>query len=133
MRIASRRERYCALRAVRELESCSDQEVESLLAYTDEAHVFAGEQVALEGRLCTELVVVIDGTLRARSSAIGPGGSFGWDAMWEHSTNRATVVAETDVRVLVMGRAQFRAVKAVASTMPLQPCVPDEVRVPIVA
>ena len=132
MRTASGGERFAALRATRELAGCTDEEVQSLLAYTDEAHVFAGERVAHEGRFCTELVVVIDGTLRARSSMIGPGGTYGWYAMWERSANRATVVAETDARVLVMSRAQFRAVAALVPE-PRRPCVPDKAEVQIVA
>jgi hypothetical protein len=35
--------------------------------------------------------------------------------MWERLVNDATVVAESDARLLVMGHAQFRAVKAVAA------------------
>jgi CRP-like cAMP-binding protein len=133
MRVASREERFAALRAVRELATCSDDEVRSLLAYAEEAQLFAGERIAHEGRLCTELMVVIDGTLRMRSLLIGPGGSCGWDSMWERSANRATVVAESDARVLVMSHAQFRAVKAIVGRDALRTCVPDEARAQIVA
>ena len=132
MRSADSGERFGALRATRELAGCTDEAVRSLLVYTDEANVFAGERLAHEGHFCTELIVVVDGTLRARSSVIGPGGTYGWDAMWERSTNRATLVAETDARVLVMSRAQFRAVKAMVPE-PRRPCVPDEAQVQIVA
>jgi hypothetical protein len=33
--------------------------------------------------------------------------------MWEMAANEATVVAETEARLLVMGHAQFRAIKAI--------------------
>jgi hypothetical protein len=34
--------------------------------------------------------------------------------MWERGPNEATVVVESEARLLVMGHAQFRAVKAEA-------------------
>jgi hypothetical protein len=39
----------------------------------------------------------------------------GWRAMWERGPNEATVVVESEARLLVMGHAQFRAVKAEAT------------------
>jgi hypothetical protein len=60
---------------------------------------------------------VIEGRLRAVSArggcqTLGAGDSWGWNATWERLANDATVVAEADARLLVMGHAQFRAVKA---------------------
>lgn len=103
--------RFAALRAVRELAPCSDSEIRRLLAYTDEVRLSARDAVAQEGRYCSELVVVIEGTLNARRQLIGPGEAIGWRAMWERSTNPVTVTAATDARVLVMSHDQFRAVK----------------------
>jgi hypothetical protein len=133
MRSSSSAERFAALRAARELESCSDLDLRSLLAYADEVRLCAGERVADEGRFCTEFLVVMQGTLRARSVVIRPGESWGWDSMWERSTNPATVVAETDARVLVMSHAQFRAVKALVGPETGRPCVPEDAQVQIVA
>ena len=114
----SARARFGALRALRELASCSDREIWSLLRYADEVRVVAGDEVAHEGKLSTEFVVVIQGVLRAcsrdASQLLGPGSSYGWNAMWERSTNRATVTVESDARLLVMSHEQFRSIKAVA-------------------
>jgi hypothetical protein len=111
--------RFFALRAVRELASCSDKEIWSLLRYADEVRVLSGDRVAQEGHLCTEFVAVIEGTLCARfhgvSMPLGPGDTYGWDAMWERSTNRTTVTVEADTRLLVMSHEQFRAVKALVN------------------
>jgi CRP-like cAMP-binding protein len=87
-------------------------EVWSLLAYADEVRVFAGDGVAQEGRLCNELVVVVQGALCSGSQLLGPGEIVGWSEMWERATNPATVTAETGARLLVMSHDQFRAVKA---------------------
>src|SRR6202521_4945827 len=105
-------ERFAALRAVGELEPCTDSEIWSLLTHADEVRLFAGDPVAQQGRYCTELVVVIEGALCSGSHLVGPGGTVGWGEMWERSANAATVTAETDARVMVMSHDQFRAVKA---------------------
>ena len=115
--------RFAALRATRELADTSDKDILSLLSSVDELRLPAGAAVAQAGRYCTELVVVMEGTLRAVSNGIarrlGPGDSLGWAAMWDRSLNEATVVAESDVRLLVVGHAQFRAFKAVVTRQPL--------------
>jgi CRP-like cAMP-binding protein len=110
--------RIAELRSARELASCSDQQLQSLLPYVDEVMLPGGRRVAVEGRLSSAFVIVAEGRLAAMSSrgqcrSLGPGDSFGWYAMWEHELNDATLVVESDARLLVIGRAQFRAVKAV--------------------
>jgi hypothetical protein len=112
MRTSTQRERFAVLRAVSELEPCTDSEIWSLLTHVDEVRLLAGDGVAQEGRYCTELVVVIEGALCSGSHLVGPAGTVGWGEMWERSFNPATVTAETDARVLVMSHDQFRAVKA---------------------
>jgi CRP-like cAMP-binding protein len=112
MRTSTQRARFAALRAAAELAQYSDAEIWSLLTHADEVSLLAGDRVAEEGRYCSELVIVMEGILRARSHLAGPGDIFGWTSMWERSTNPVTVTAETDARVLVMSHDQFRAVKA---------------------
>jgi len=116
-------ERFAALRAIRELADCSDKEIWSLLTFVDEIRLPAGSVVAQAGRYCTELLVVVEGTLRAMSNGtadhFGPGDSMGWAAMWDRSLNAEAVVAESDVCLLVSGHAQFRAFKAVLDRQPL--------------
>jgi hypothetical protein len=112
--------RLRALRSSGELTQCSDSQLRSLLQHVDEIAVRAGCRVAVEGRPCSQFLIVIEGRLRAVSArggcqTLGAGDSWGWNAMWERLVNDATVVAESDARLLVMGHAQFRAVKAVAA------------------
>ena len=94
-------------------------ELRSLLQYMDEITVPAGTRIAVRGETCSQFVIVAEGRLRAGSPDGGwysllPGGSAGWAAMWEMAANDETVIADTEVRLLVMGHAQFRAVKAIA-------------------
>jgi CRP-like cAMP-binding protein len=112
--------RLRALRSTPGLTECSDSRLRSILRHVDEIAVRAGSRLAVEGQPCREFLIVIEGRLRAVSSRGGcqtleAGDSWGWNAMWERSPNDATVVAESDTRLLVMGHAQFRAVKAVAA------------------
>jgi CRP-like cAMP-binding protein len=125
MKTSGQRARFAALRAAAELASCSDAGIWSLLTYADEVRLGEGDTVVQQGCYCSELVVVIEGTLRARSHLIRPGETLGWDEMWEHSTNPTTVTAETDARLLVMSHDQFRAVKALVGpglVRAVEPC-----------
>lgn len=111
--------RLKALRSTAALAPYSDSQLRPLLQYVDEVVVKEGCQVAVEGQLCSQFLIVTEGRLRAASPrggghTLAAGDSWGWNEMWERSVNGATIVAETDARLLVMGHAQFRAVKAVA-------------------
>lgn len=112
--------RVRAQRSTRELAQCSDSQLRSLLQHAHEIAVRSGSRIAVEGQPCREFLIVIEGRLRAASAGgacqtLGSGDSWGWNAMWERSLNDATVVAESDTRLLVMGHAQFRAFKAVTA------------------
>jgi CRP-like cAMP-binding protein len=112
--------RLSALRATRELASYQARDVQLLLPYFDEVSLPAGSQIAIEGRPCTEFVVVMDGRLKSCTNTsecrvLYPGDSIGWRAMWERGLNEATVVVEERARLLVMSHAQFRALKFLAS------------------
>ncbi len=106
--------RLRALKSLPELGHLSGSDLRGLLAYFDEVDVPAGTVLARAGRRCTEYVVVIEGCLETRSSGraqpVPAGDSSGWEAMCERGVNPATVLAASDARLLVMGRAQFRAV-----------------------
>lgn len=111
------RNRFAELRAAAELAGYTDRELISLLPYFDETRLPAGRRLAFEGRPGTAYLVVAEGRLKAWSSegecrTLQAGDSFGWNAMWERGLNEATVVVEADARLLVMGHAQFRALKA---------------------
>jgi CRP-like cAMP-binding protein len=111
--------RIDALRAAPELALYSDRNLNRLLPYIDEVAVQAGSVVAREGELCSEFVVILNGRLQTKAAGshtrtLSAGDSLGWDAMWDRLPNNATVVADSDARLLVMSHAQFRAVKAVS-------------------
>jgi CRP-like cAMP-binding protein len=115
-------DRLAALRATPELAGWRDRSLQALLPYFDEVSLPAGRRIAVEGRRCAQFVIVLSGVLESRSRSrdsrrLGPGASFGWRAMWERGLYEATVTVEADARLLVMGHAQFRAIKAQASRL----------------
>jgi CRP-like cAMP-binding protein len=100
-------DRFRALKSLR---------LEGLLPYFDEVFVRAGDELAVEGRLCHQFFVVVDGALETcRGGVRGKlvaGQGFGWAAMRERGVNEASVRAVGDARLLVMGHEQFRAADA---------------------
>jgi CRP-like cAMP-binding protein len=113
-------DRLATLHATPELAGWSDRSLQALSQHFDEVTLPAGRLIALEGTPCGEWVIVLEGGLRSRSLSgksrlLRAGESSGWQAMWERGPNEATVVVESEARLLVMGHAQFRAVKAGAT------------------
>jgi CRP-like cAMP-binding protein len=112
-------DRLATLRATPELAGWPERSLQAILWQFDEVTLPAGRLIAAEGRPCNEYVVVLEGRLAARSGSgdrrpLRAGDSFGWRAMWERGTNEACLTVESDARLLVMGHAQFRALKAEA-------------------
>jgi CRP-like cAMP-binding protein len=113
-------DRLATLRATRELAGWPDRSLQALSHQFDEVTLPSGRLIAFEGAQCAELVIVLEGGLRSRSLSgdsclLRAGDSIGWRAMWDRGPNEATVVVESEARVLVMGHAQFRAIKAEAA------------------
>ena len=115
----NRRNETALLRALPELAGLEEREVASLLPHFDEVRVAPGATLAHAGRPATAYLVVLAGSLEAKG-AHGPGRihagqSVGWDAMWNRGCSATTVTTAEPSRLLVMGRAQFRAVRALRS------------------
>jgi CRP-like cAMP-binding protein len=118
-------DRLVALRSTTELARWPDRSLRALLAQFDEITLPAGRLIAVEGRPCAQLVIVLEGELAActgsgDSRLLRAGASSGWRAMWERGPNEASLVVESDARLLVMGHAQFRALKAHGQGWPEQ-------------
>jgi CRP-like cAMP-binding protein len=108
-----------SLRAAHELASYPVHQLQALLSYFDEVTLPAGTLIAREGESCTAFVVVIGGRLTASAQGAGShalvaGDTIGLEAMWKREPNSATVVVDSEARLLVMSHAQFRALKGIA-------------------
>jgi hypothetical protein len=112
-------DRLATLRATPELAGWPERSLRAILWQFDEVTLPAGRLIAVEGRPCHEFLVVLEGRLAADSGSgekhvLRAGDSAGWRAMWEHGLNEASLAVESEARLLVMGHAQFRALKAEA-------------------
>ncbi|HKW59100.1 MAG TPA: cyclic nucleotide-binding domain-containing protein [Candidatus Dormibacteraeota bacterium] len=109
-------EKLALIRDSGQFDSWVDSQLRRVLPFFDEVAVCAREGIAVEGTPCHQFFVVADGMLETfcgdRAEILRVGDSFGWAAMERRATNRATVIALTDARLLVMSHAQFRAAAA---------------------
>ncbi len=66
----SNRERIRILRSTKELARFSESQLRGLASYVDEQSVGAGSQLAAEGRLCHQLLIVASGRLETCRGAV---------------------------------------------------------------
>ena len=78
----------------------------------DQVPVAAGTTIVTEGTPGHEFYLIVDGSAVVRRNGrkvatLGPGDYFGELALLDGGTRSASVVAETDLNVLVIGQRQF--------------------------
>lgn len=79
----------------------------------DEVDVPAGQRLADQGKFAYEFFVIEDGTARVmrgdeKLAELGSGDFFGEIGLVETDRRTATVVADTPMKLVVMGRREFR-------------------------
>ena len=81
-----------------------------------------GELLATAGRPGRQYLVVVEGSIEARGQKgerrLRAGDTSGWQEMWVGGLSPETLVTRTAARLLVVGRAQFRAFAAIAGARP---------------
>jgi CRP/FNR family transcriptional regulator, cyclic AMP receptor protein len=110
--------------------SLSKAELTKLSRWTDDLVVREGEELATEGRFAHEFFMIEEGTAKVLKggeeiAALGPGDFFGEIALLETERRTATVVAATQMRVIVMFQREFRQMEAE------MPAVADRIRAAI--
>lgn len=101
---------------------CTPNELARLAQLFDESWRGAGTVLVREGRPGSEFYVIVEGraeaTLRGQHLAtLGPGDFFGEMSLLEVAPRAATVVAETDLSLLVLEPRGFASLLAVAPTV----------------
>jgi CRP-like cAMP-binding protein len=96
-------------------DSLTPKELAFVAQQTDELDVRAGKVLAKEGDLGREFFVVESGTAEVTKDGehiaeMGPGDFFGEIALIAEERRTATVTATSDMLVIVMSRAGFRAI-----------------------
>jgi CRP-like cAMP-binding protein len=100
------------LSQVQLLSACSRRDISRIAALMEEIEVPAGRVLMRQGEPGREAFVIVDGrakaTIRGKGSAkLGPGECFGEMALLHSAPRSATVTAESDMRLLVLGSRQF--------------------------
>jgi len=95
------------------LAECTKKELAQIASMCTEYDATAGQVLAQEGQLGAEFFVIIDGRATASRGGVilatlGPTNFFGELALLDGGLRTATVVADTDLHLLVLSRAEFQ-------------------------
>jgi CRP-like cAMP-binding protein len=109
---SSRSQRLAALTAIPLFEGLSDEELASLGDLMTDRNVTAGTVLAEEGALGDEAMIIMSGTALVRRAGrvideMHGGDFFGEMSLVNHAPRNATVIASSDVRLLVIGSEEF--------------------------
>jgi CRP-like cAMP-binding protein len=92
--------------------ACSKKDLKTVAANAERVGVPAGRVLCEQGQTGREAFVIVDGKARVlrngrRVATIGPGTTFGELALLDKSPRNATVIADTDMELLVLGQREF--------------------------
>lgn len=92
--------------------TCSTRELRTVRRALEEVTVPKGRVLTEEGTIGREFFFIVDGQASVRRgnrkvASLGAGEYFGELALLDRKPRSATVVADTDMRLLVLGQRQF--------------------------
>jgi len=101
---------------------CSKKELQAVAKATDEMDLPAGRVLCEQGSTGREAFIILEGTAEVtrngkRVAIAGPGTCVGELSLLDHGPRTATVTAQTDLRVLVLGVREFAAILDEAPTI----------------
>lgn len=110
------------LRGIRLFAGCTTSELARLSQLFDESWRAAGTILVREGKPGAEFYVIVEGRAQAmlrgeQLATLGPGDFFGEMSLLEVAPRAATVVAETDLSLLVLEPRGFASLLAVAPSV----------------
>lgn len=93
----------------------SRKELQRVARASDEVRVEAGHELVRQGDIGREMFVLVDGAATVRRngrkiSSAGPGSAIGELSLLDRGPRTATVTAESDCRLLVLGAREFSGV-----------------------
>jgi CRP-like cAMP-binding protein len=103
------------LAAVPLFAACSKKDLQKIARASDEVTIEKGRAIVQEGTTGREAFVLLEGTATVerkgnRVATLGPGQYFGELALLDHGPRTATVIADTQLQVLVLGQREFSGV-----------------------
>jgi len=110
------------LRGVGLFSGCTNAELAHIASLTTEYHAKPGQVLAERGKPGSAFFVVVDGEATATRngvllSTLGPGSFFGELALLDGGSRTATVVAKTDMQLLVLSRREFRTLQELSPSV----------------
>lgn len=92
--------------------ACSNKELQKIAKASDEVSIDAGRVLVEQDAVGREAYVIVEGEATVKRgtrkiATIGPGGHFGELALLDGGPRTATVVADTPMKVLVLGQREF--------------------------
>jgi CRP/FNR family cyclic AMP-dependent transcriptional regulator len=93
----------------------SRKELQRIAKASDEVNVKAGHELVRQGDVGREMFVIVKGEATVKRNGrkvatLGPGGTVGELSLLDKGPRTATVVADTDATVLVLGAREFTGV-----------------------
>ena len=103
------------LAQVRLFRACSRKELTTIGRASDEVRVAAGKTIVEEGQTGHEFFLILDGNATVlrngrKVATLGAGDYFGELALLDRGPRNATVKADGDMEVLVLGQREFSGV-----------------------
>jgi CRP-like cAMP-binding protein len=95
--------------------ACSKKELQAVARASDELDLPAGRFLCEQGAVGREAFIIVEGTAEVRRNnrkvaTLTTGACVGELALLDHGPRTASVVAATDVKVLVIGAREFSAI-----------------------
>jgi len=95
--------------------ACSKKELQAVSRASDEVTLPAGKTLCEQGAIGREAFVIVGGTAEVRRNkrkvaTLGPGACVGELALLDHKPRTASVIAATDLTVLVIGAREFAGI-----------------------
>jgi len=92
--------------------SCSNRDLQKIARASDEISIDEERVLVEQGAIGHECFVIIEGNAvvkrgNRRVADLGPGDHFGELALFDGGPRTASVIAETDMKVLVLGQREF--------------------------
>jgi CRP/FNR family transcriptional regulator, cyclic AMP receptor protein len=110
------------LHGVQLFSGCSNGELGKIASLTTEVHAKAGKVLTKRGDPGLEFFIIVEGKATATRKGVhlatlGPGSFFGELALLDGGKRTATVIADTDMRLLVLSRGEFNGLHHVAPSV----------------
>ena len=102
--------------------ACSKKDLALVSKHSEHLKVPAGTEMTTEGKVGYEFYVIIDGKATVAKkgkqvAVLGPGDSFGELSLLDRAPRNATVTADTDLDVVLLGQREFNALLDVVPTL----------------